>query len=93
MLDKEVHPAQVEALKGTVIHFHDIMIPYAYYLNWHEDGTLYWNESYFLHAFLMFNDTWKTIFSSRYFQQNKYSTLKDLAPSINLNQITNFLFI
>tara|TARA_B100000212_G_scaffold340238_1_gene320373 strand:+ start:409 stop:1296 length:888 start_codon:yes stop_codon:yes gene_type:complete len=65
--------------KGTVIHFHDIMIPYAYFLDWHE-GDKYWNESYFLHAFLMFNDTWKTIFSSRYFQQNKYSTLKDLAP-------------
>ena len=66
--------------QGTVIHFHDIMIPYAYYLDWHKDGNQYWNESYFLHAFLMFNNTWKTIFSSRYFQQEKYSTLKSLVP-------------
>lgn len=79
--------------KGTFIHFHDIVIPYAYYFDWHKDGNQYWNESYFLHAFLMFNDKWKTIFASRYFQQNKYSNLKRLAPFLSPNHRNTSYYI
>ncbi len=79
--------------KDTVIHFHDIMIPYAYWLDWHKDGSQFWNESYFLHSFLMYNSTWETIFSSRFYQQNKFSNLKKYAPFLQKNHRNSSFYI
>ena len=79
--------------KGTVIHFHDIMIPYAYWLDWHKEGSQYWNESYFLHSFLMYNSAWETIFSSRFYQQNKFSNLKNYAPFLQKNHRNTSFYI
>ena len=79
--------------KGTVIHFHDIMIPYAYWLDWHKEGSQYWNESYFLHSFLMYNSAWETIFSSRFYQQNKFSNLKNYAPFLQKNHRNSSFYI
>ena len=54
--------------KGCIVHFHDIMIPFAYWRDWHTSGHQYWNESYFLHAFLSSNSEWSTLYSARAFQ-------------------------
>ena len=54
--------------KGCIVHFHDIMIPFAYWRDWHISGHQYWNESYFLHAFLSFNSQWTTLYAARAFQ-------------------------
>jgi hypothetical protein len=56
--------------KGAIIHWHDIMIPGNYWKDWVDKGTMFWNESYLLHAFLLFNDTFKIIWGSRYMQLN-----------------------
>ena len=79
--------------KGSIVHFHDIVIPYMYYLDWHKNPLMCWNESYFLHAFLTFNNEWKTIFSSRFFQQEKYHTLKKYAPYLKPNHRNTSYYI
>lgn len=79
--------------KGTVVHFHDIMIPYAYWLEWHKSGTQYWNESYFLHSFLMYNNAWETLFSSRFYQQNKFLNLKKYVPFLQNNHRNSSYYI
>jgi|SRR5262245_10388626 len=50
---------------GAVVQFHDIMIPKNYPKKWIEGG-LFFNESYLLHSFLMFNKAFKVIWASQY---------------------------
>lgn len=59
---------------GSIIHWHDIMIPGDYPRNWVEEKLIFWNESYIVHAFMMFNKTFKIIWASRY-MQTKHSDL------------------
>src|SRR5690606_3240197 len=44
--------------KGVFIHFHDIFFPFEYPKKWVYGGHN-WNETYFLRAFLMYNDHFK----------------------------------
>ncbi|OGW47559.1 MAG: hypothetical protein A2Y66_03150 [Nitrospirae bacterium RBG_13_41_22] len=62
--------------RGAIIHWHDIMIPKNYWEDWIYKGTMFWNESYILHAFLLFNDTFKIIWGSRYMQLNHSDEMK-----------------
>jgi predicted O-methyltransferase YrrM len=43
---------------GVVVHFHDVIWPFDYPVNWHNTHR-YWNEAYFLRVFLAHNDAWK----------------------------------
>jgi len=54
--------------KGAIIHWHDIMFPTNYWRDWTLRGNMFWNESYMLHAFLLFNDSFRVIWASRYMQ-------------------------
>ncbi len=40
---------------GVVIHVHDIFLPNEYPRRWYEDISIFWNEQYFLLAYLMQN--------------------------------------
>lgn len=51
--------------KGTLVHFHDIPNNFEYYQSWLEEGR-YWNEAYFLRAFLQYNETFKIEFFNNY---------------------------
>lgn len=51
--------------KGVFVHFHDIIYPFEYFSEWLEQGR-YWNEAYFLRAFLAYNDSWKIHFFNSY---------------------------
>lgn len=51
--------------KGVLVHFHDIPNNFEYYENWLEEGR-YWNEAYFLRAFLQYNLTFKIEFFNDY---------------------------
>lgn len=51
---------------GSLIHWHDIVIPTNYWRDWTESGTQFWNESYLLHAFLMFNTEFRILWSARW---------------------------
>jgi hypothetical protein len=43
---------------GTYVHFHDIFYTFDYPQDWLLQGR-YWNEAYFLRAFLANNDAWE----------------------------------
>lgn len=51
--------------KGVMIHFHDIFWPFEYPEEWVEVGRS-WNESYGLHTFLQYNDSFEILFFNSY---------------------------
>lgn len=66
--------------KDAVVHWHDIMLPMNYWKEWTHEGTKFWNESYMLHAFMLFNDTYKVLWASRYMQLNHADVMKQQMP-------------
>ena len=46
---------------GVFVHIHDIGFPFEYPLNFIQQGRC-WNESYFLRAFMMYNNAFKIEF-------------------------------
>ena len=59
---------------GSIIHWHDIMIPGDYPKSWLENNHIFWNESYMVHTFMLFNKAFKIIWASKY-MQTKYPEL------------------
>ena len=51
--------------KGVFVHFHDIFYPFEYPYKWLKKG-IYWNEIYFLRAFLSYNSDWDIYFFNTY---------------------------
>lgn len=50
---------------GVFVHLHDIFLPRDYPQNWVLDGWG-WNELYLVHSFLLFNNAFEIVFSSRW---------------------------
>jgi predicted O-methyltransferase YrrM len=50
---------------GVCIHFHDIIYPFEYSLEWMKEGRS-WNETYLLRAFLQYNHTFEIQFFTTY---------------------------
>jgi len=50
---------------GVFVHFHDVFYPFNYPTNWLTEGR-YWNENYFLRAFLSYNSEWSIYFFNTY---------------------------
>lgn len=50
---------------GVFVHFHDIFFPFEYPSEWLVKGR-YWNEDYFLRAFLAYNSQWSISFFNTY---------------------------
>jgi hypothetical protein len=77
---------------GAVIHWHDIMLPMNYWKDWTHTGTQFWNESYMLHAFLLFNETYQIIWASRYMHLRHASNIAASIPSFqpDKHRITSF---
>jgi hypothetical protein len=69
--------------KGAMIHWHDIMIPGNYWKDWVYKGSMFWNESYVLHAFILFNDAFRITWASRYMQLNHAEAMKKQFPYFN----------
>lgn len=46
--------------EGVYIHFHDIFYPFEYPKEWIYEGKA-WNESYLLHAFLQYNESFRIV--------------------------------
>lgn len=53
---------------GAAVHWHDIMIPRNYWREWTMAGDKFWNESYLLHAFLLFNSAFRVLWAGQYLQ-------------------------
>ncbi|MBB1285819.1 class I SAM-dependent methyltransferase [Flavisolibacter sp. BT320] len=54
---------------GILIHFHDVFYPFEYPKNWVFNGRN-WNESYFLKAFLMYNQDFEIRLFSDYLHRH-----------------------
>ena len=63
--------------EGVYIHFHDIPFPFEYPKEWIDKGW-YWNEAYFLRAFLQYNKDFKIRFWYDYLQAYCPEHLKDI---------------
>ena len=50
---------------GVFVHFHDMFYPFEYPAEWLLSGN-YWNEDYFLRAFLAGNERWRIHFFNTY---------------------------
>lgn len=50
---------------GVYVHFHDVFYPFEYPFEWLRSGR-YWNEAYFLRAFLSYNCEWNICFFNSY---------------------------
>jgi hypothetical protein len=62
---------------GTIVHLHDIYLPYEYPKKWMLNGY-YYNESYFLHAFLAFNTAFETILASHFLDNEEGKQMRAL---------------
>jgi len=69
----------------SIVHWHDIVMPTNYWKEWINDGNMFWNESYMVHAFMLFNESFKIIWASRYMQLNHFAKLRDHFPYLNNN--------
>lgn len=65
---------------GSVIHWHDILIPAEYWKIWISKNRNFWNESYLLHAFMLFNDSFKILWASHYLQLFHPKELREALP-------------
>lgn len=66
--------------KGVLIHFHDIFFPFEYPKKWVYGGHN-WNETYFVKAFLMYNDSFKIKLFSHFLHTFHKEAFKDMPLS------------
>jgi hypothetical protein len=62
---------------GVVLHFHDIYLPYEYPLSWFAND-FYYNESYFIQAFLSFNRSFEILLANHYLDRNYPAIMREL---------------
>lgn len=64
---------------GVFVHFHDVFYPFDYPSRWLNEGR-YWNENYFLRAFLSYNSEWRIIFFNTYVHLMFGDVIKEKMP-------------
>ncbi len=69
---------------GIFVHFHDIFYPFEYPVEWLKEGR-YWNENYFLRAFLSYNSEWSIYFFNTYVAMFFGDFIKDKLPLCRKN--------
>jgi len=65
--------------KGVYVHFHDIMYPFEYPMQWVYEGRA-WNEAYILRAFLQFNREFTPVLMNTYLHRVHEGFLKEHMP-------------
>lgn len=70
---------------GVFVHFHDVFYPFDYPTHWLTDGR-YWNENYFLRAFLSYNSEWSVKFFNTYVHYMFGDLIKEKLPLCAKNQ-------
>jgi predicted O-methyltransferase YrrM len=64
---------------GVFVHFHDVFYPFDYPSEWLKEGR-YWNENYFLRAFLSYNCDWDIHFFNTFVAFAFNDFIKDQMP-------------
>jgi hypothetical protein len=65
---------------GVVVHVHDIFLPREYRRDWVMDEFRFWNEQYFLQAFLIFNSGYEVLFANSYLGQRHAAEMRATFP-------------
>lgn len=79
--------------KGVIIHIHDIFLPMEYPPKWVLEDKLFWNEQYFLQAFLMFNNNFEILFAGNYLFLNYSDKLNQAFDSFTNNRSSSSFWI
>lgn len=69
---------------GVFVHFHDVFYPFTYPSKWLVEGR-YWNENYFLRAFLSYNSEWSISFFNTYIHFMFADLVKEKMPLCDRN--------
>lgn len=80
---------------GVLVHVHDIFFPFEYPKEWVIQSKRAWNETYFLRAFLQYNNSFKITYFNSYLSkmyrqilhQSMPLTLKNTGSSLWLRKI------
>lgn len=76
---------------NAIIHWHDIVFPRNYWKDWSYNGNQFWNESYLLHAFMLFNESFSILWPSQFIQTHHSSELKSTFPFFkDTHRLTSF---
>lgn len=76
---------------GCLIHWHDIVLPTNYWRDWTRSGGQFWNESYLLHAFLLFNSAFAVRWAARFMKLRHEERLTRFAPYLRPeHRLTSF---
>lgn len=76
---------------NAVIHWHDIVFPRNYWKDWSYNGNQFWNESYLLHAFMLFNDSFSVLWPAQFMQTHCLPELKSIFPYLkDTHRLTSF---
>lgn len=70
--------------RGVLIHFHDIWYPFEYPRDWLERG-MFWNETYLLRAFLMFNPSFEIVLFNDYLTKMAAARIRESFPALQGN--------
>jgi hypothetical protein len=68
--------------RGVLIHFHDIFTPKDYPREWIVDQNKFWNEQYFLEAFLSHNRDFKVLAPLNHLKHRYFRDLAGTCPSL-----------
>jgi len=77
---------------GVFVHFHDIFLPYEYPREWITARNWFWNEQYFLLAFLMYNEVFRTIFMNHYFLRAHLQIVTESLRGLDLGPLQGASF-
>jgi len=76
---------------GIYVHFHDVFETFEYPPEWLLRGW-YWNEAYFLRAFLTNNDAWEVYFFNNYVRR-QFETFLEAHMPLCLKDVGGSLYI
>jgi hypothetical protein len=70
---------------GALIHWDDIVIPTNYWKEWIDNGNQFWNETYMVHSFMLFNESFKTIWAARFMKLHHADEMQKTFPYLQQN--------
>lgn len=73
--------------KGVLVHFHDIFLPVEYPKEWVLAKRKFWNEQYFLQAFLISNNAFEVLWPGNYMHLRHPQELEKAFDSYNRESV------
>jgi len=71
---------------GCIVHIHDIFLPSEYPKEWVKQHQCFWNEQYFIQAFLTHNSAFNVLWASSYMHINHPDSLEAAFRSYDRNR-------